>query len=74
MAARKSLDLRPGPLPEITAEGNSVTFHLPIPRARDAGRLIIRCDADGQVWAAICDDRTPWQADTSTKNPRSGRL
>jgi len=59
MAARKSLDLRPGPMPEITADGNSVTFHLPIPRGRDANRLVIRCDADGNVWAAIADDRTP---------------
>ena len=58
MAARKSLDLRPGPLPEITAQGSSVTFHLTIPRAPDASRLIIRCDADGQVWAAISDERT----------------
>jgi hypothetical protein len=53
MLNRKSLDLQPGPLPDITAEGSSVKFHLAIKRVPDGGRLIIRCDANGDVFASI---------------------
>jgi hypothetical protein len=53
MAARKTHDRRPGPLPEIHADGDSVTFSLPIPEVADGVRLILRCDAAGEVWASI---------------------
>jgi len=56
MAARKSLDLRPGPMPDITAEGTSVTFRLTILRAAEGGHLTIRCDDNGQVWVSIPED------------------
>jgi hypothetical protein len=46
------LDQRPGALPKILAEGDSVTFHLDIAGVHAGARLIIRCDPDGTVWAA----------------------
>jgi hypothetical protein len=52
MATRTPTDKRPGPLPEIRAEGDSVTFHLDIAGVTDDARLVIRCDADGNVWAS----------------------
>ena len=42
-----------GALPEIRLEGESVVFYLDIATGRDATRLILRCDADGQVFASI---------------------
>ncbi len=53
MPTRKPVDKRPGPLPEIRADGNSVTFHLTIAGAQEGARLIIRCDPDGNVWASL---------------------
>jgi hypothetical protein len=53
MAARKALDRQRGSLPEIRAEGTSVTFCLDIRDLAEAGRLIVRCDANGDVWASI---------------------
>jgi hypothetical protein len=51
MAARKALDRRPGPLPEIQMDGDSVTYGFDL----DGSRLQIRCDARGDVYAAISD-------------------
>jgi hypothetical protein len=42
-----------GALPEIRLQGESVVFYLDIATGRDATRLILRCDADGQVFASI---------------------
>jgi hypothetical protein len=53
MAARKTIDRRPGPLPEIHAEGDSVTFSLDIPELANGSRLLLRCDAAGDVWVSI---------------------
>ncbi len=47
---REQIDQRPGPAPEIRAEGESVTFVF---RIKDATQLVIRCDADGNVWSSI---------------------
>jgi hypothetical protein len=55
--SRKSLDGRPGPVPEIRADGDSVTFHLDVPGVHEIARMIIRCDADGNVWASIVSPR-----------------
>jgi len=52
MEARKTVDERPGTMPDIRAEGTSVTFHLKIAGLHTSARLIIRCDADGTVWAS----------------------
>lgn len=67
MAARKTLDLRPGLMPDIRADGDRVTYHLEIAGVHPGGRLIIRCDPDGTVRAAIEDvshgrvDNTGWK-------------
>jgi hypothetical protein len=53
MPARKALDRRPGTMPEIRTDGDSVTFRLEIAEVANGTRLIIRCDADGSVWMAI---------------------
>lgn len=58
MAARKLPDRQAGALPVIRAERDSVIFHLEIARISKSGRLVIRCDAEGNVWAAIDGART----------------
>ncbi len=53
MARRKEIDEQPGRLPEIRAEGDSVTFEFgPVSGEQGAG-LIIRCDEAGDVWARL---------------------
>jgi hypothetical protein len=52
MSMRKGLDRQPGPLPEIKADSGSVLFSMDV-GARDGDRLVIRCDVNGNVWAAI---------------------
>jgi hypothetical protein len=59
MAARKTLDRQPGPLPEIRADGDNVTFGLGIPGLSDGSRLILRCDSSGEVWARIVPGPPP---------------
>jgi hypothetical protein len=51
MSDRKAVDQRPGPVPEIRAEGDSIVFHLSVPT--EHGRIVIRCDPDGAVHASI---------------------
>lgn len=51
--SRMPIDDRPGAIPDVTAEDGSVTYVLPIAGSRDTTRLVIRCDADGNVWVAI---------------------
>lgn len=48
---RKTLDQRPGALPEIRADGDIVIFCLNVPS--EHARLIIRCNPDGTVVASI---------------------
>jgi hypothetical protein len=57
MAARKALDRRPGPLPEIQMDGDSVTFAIDLVDLTNA-RLFLRCAANGDVFASI-PDRSP---------------
>ena len=62
MTKRRIVEHRPGTMPDIRADGDSVTFHLEIAGAHAGARLIIRCDADGTVWASTPDsigDRKP---------------
>ena len=54
MAARKTLDRRPGPLPEIHSDGDSVTFAFDLADVPQT-RLIVRCDASGDVFARLLD-------------------
>jgi hypothetical protein len=47
------MDQRPGSTPEIRAEGDTVTFRLEIAGVDAGAKLVIRCGADGTVWASI---------------------
>ena len=55
MAGRKTVDQRPGSMPDIRTDDGRVTFHLDIAGVRAGARLIIRCDGDGTVRASIAD-------------------
>lgn len=50
--ARKAFDHRPGPLPDIQMDADSVTYAFDLADLAHA-RLLIRCDAHGEVWASI---------------------
>ena len=52
MATRRALDRRPGPLPDIHTDGDSVSFTFDLTDPLDA-RLIVRCDGHGDVYACI---------------------
>jgi hypothetical protein len=54
MAARKAFDRRPGPLPEIQMDGDSITFAFDLADLTSA-RLFLRCDGNGEVYASIPD-------------------
>jgi len=48
-----TLDRRPGSLPDIRTATGSITFAM-VPRGAPHGeRLVIRCDAEGDVWISI---------------------
>ncbi len=53
MSMRKGLDRRPGPMPDIKSDTEGVTFVMEVGQAYSDARLTIRCDANGNVWAAI---------------------
>jgi len=57
MATRKTCDQRPGPVPDIRADGDAVLFQFDVTGLRQEARLIIRCAPDGSVTAAILSDR-----------------
>jgi hypothetical protein len=57
MAARKTLDQRPGPLPDIHMDGDSVTFTFDLAEPLHTS-LVVRCDPDGEVYAAILEHQT----------------
>ena len=57
MTVHNELDRRPGPLPEIQAEGDSLTFRLTVHGIPAETQLVLRCDAGGNVWAAIATRR-----------------
>jgi hypothetical protein len=63
MAYRRSLDSRPGSLPEIRSLGSSVKFLIEVRTVRDSPRLVLRCDDDGNVWASIA---TPHRSEAPT--------
>jgi hypothetical protein len=51
------IDERPGRLPQITFDGQSIAYSLVVRRTRERIRLVLRCDAAGAVWASVhpCD-------------------
>jgi hypothetical protein len=47
----KKIDERPGTVPDIRAEGDSVIYFIEIPS--EGAQLIIRCDPDGAIRASV---------------------
>jgi hypothetical protein len=58
MGARRVLDRQAGQVPEIRVEGDNVTFCLNIAGTGKSRRLVLRCDADGNVWASVAEQNT----------------
>ncbi|HEX7084890.1 MAG TPA: hypothetical protein VF198_00895 [Vicinamibacterales bacterium] len=54
---------RPAPLPDIRADGDSVIFNLDVVGAWRGARLVLRCDDNGEVWAALSPDPAIQAAD-----------
>lgn len=53
---RHTLDRHPGVIPDIRAEGSSITFTM-VPMGHSPREpLVIRCDADGEIWISIRSD------------------
>jgi hypothetical protein len=52
MATRKALDGRPGPLPDIQTDDDSVRFTFHLTEPLDA-QLVVRCDGHGEVYVSI---------------------
>jgi hypothetical protein len=53
---RQTLDQKPGSLPEIRAGEGNITFTM-APTGRPRGeQLVIRCDANGEIWISIQPD------------------
>jgi hypothetical protein len=50
-------DERPGSVPDIRCEGDSVVYTLTIPGL--SVRLIIRCDPDGTVCTSVTTSQSP---------------
>jgi hypothetical protein len=63
MNARKVLDGQPGATPVIRTDGKNVTFRFELVGLQEQLRLALRCDPNGNVWAAIVSetDRTDGQ-------------
>ena len=53
----RKTDQRPGPLPEIRCEADSIVYSLEIPGQRT--QLIIRCDGNGNVTASLAPSERP---------------
>ena len=58
MGARRVLDRQAGQVPEIRVEGDSVTFCLDIAGTGKSRRLVLRCDAEGNVYASVAEQTT----------------
>jgi hypothetical protein len=50
---RTTTDRRPGRLPDIRAIGDSVIFAIRLAEDESGANLVLRCDAEGNVWASI---------------------
>jgi hypothetical protein len=46
-------------MPEIRADAGSITFLMAPTRLPDQARLVIRCDADGELWVSIAPVSPP---------------
>lgn len=56
MAARKTLDRQRGATPEIRADGENVSFQFDVAGVPEHLKLVLRCDANGDIRAAIVTD------------------
>ena len=50
---RSTIDERPGPLPVIRTEGQSLTFDMLV--KDEDSRLVLRCDTNGSVGVSIVE-------------------
>jgi hypothetical protein len=50
---RQILDRQPGVLPEIRTDTRNITFTMAPPGTAAGEQLVIRCDANGDVWLSI---------------------
>jgi hypothetical protein len=57
MTLHNALDRKPGPVPDIQFDGDSVTFRVTVCGTPANTQLLLRCDAEGQVFAAIAPPR-----------------
>jgi hypothetical protein len=57
MTLHNALDRKPGPIPDIQFDGDNVTFRLTVCGTPANTQLILRCDAEGEVFAAIASPR-----------------
>jgi hypothetical protein len=53
---RPTVDERPGSLPEIRTDDASITFAMGVSGIPRGQHLVIRCDADGEIWISIATD------------------
>ena len=54
---RQTSDQRRGAIPDIRTDVGGITFVMIPPGTPGGERLVIRCDADGEVWISIKLDR-----------------
>jgi hypothetical protein len=50
---RLAIDRHPGTLPRITSDGASIVYEIVLAGRKDRGRLVLRCDADDEIWVSI---------------------
>ncbi|MGH7633510.1 MAG: hypothetical protein ACRENC_07250 [Gemmatimonadaceae bacterium] len=48
-----STDRHPGTLPDIRSERDGTTYVMAPPGTRTGKHLVIRCDANGEIWVSI---------------------
>jgi len=46
-------DRHPGALPDIQSDRNSTIYVMVPPGTRNGKRLVIRCDASGEIWVSL---------------------
>jgi hypothetical protein len=51
--AQYTLDRQPGSLPDVRTDVDGITFIMAPPGAPRGKHLLIRCDAQGDVWISI---------------------
>lgn len=57
VSAHRMVDHHRGRIPEIRTASDSILYYIDVVDGSRRPRLIIRCDANGDVWAALA---RPW--------------